>query len=105
MQPFFSLEESVTRGAVLYRSGRPEEAVQALKQTDDEVGLLFLALAECARGKPAEARKALQRLRKGLIGAAATDPLAPPTSMAWQKRLKVNLLLQEAEASLLASKP
>jgi tetratricopeptide (TPR) repeat protein len=104
LKPFLSLDDPVTRGAVLFRSGRPEEAVQALKHTDDEVGLLFLALAECARGKRAEARRALHQVRQSLIGAAAADPLAPTPGMAWQKRLEVSLLLQEAEASLLARK-
>jgi tetratricopeptide (TPR) repeat protein len=105
LKPFLSLDDPVTRGAVLFRSGRPEEAAQALKHTDDEVGLLFLALAECAGGKPAEARRALDQVRQSLIGATAADPLAPAPGMAWQKRLEVNLLLQEAEASLLARKP
>jgi WD40 repeat protein len=105
LKPFLSLDDPVTRGAVLFRGGRPEEAVRALRHTDDEVGLLFLALAECARGKRAEARRALAQVRQSLIGAAAADPLAPAPGMAWQKRLEVRLLLQEAEASLPARKP
>jgi hypothetical protein len=99
------LHDPVMHGAVLFRSGKPEEAAQALKNTDDEVGLLFLVLAESARGRPAEARKSLGRLRQSLISANAADPLAPTFGMAWQKRIEVNLLLQEAEAALLARKP
>jgi WD40 repeat protein len=105
LKGLLDLDDPVTRGAVLFRSGKPEEAVQALKDTDDKVGLLFLALAESARGRPAEARKSLDRLRQSLISAKAADPLAPTPGMAWQKRLEVNLLLQEAEAALLARKP
>jgi Flp pilus assembly protein TadD len=105
LKPFLDLDDPITRGAVLFRVGKPEEAVQALKDTDDEVGLLFLALAEGAQGRPAEARKSLDRLRQSLLIANAADPLAPTPGMAWQKRVEVNLLLQEAEAGLLARKP
>jgi WD40 repeat protein len=104
LKPFLELDDRVTRAAVLHRSGEPKEAAEALKDTNDEVGLLFLALAEHRRGRPAEARKALDRLRQSLLSAAA-DPLAPTPPLPWQKRLEVNLLLQEAEASLLANKP
>src|SRR5262249_13644359 len=102
---FMDLDDPVTRGAVLFRSGKLEEAVQALKDTDDEVGILFLVLAESARGRSAEARKSLDRLRQSLISAKAADPLAPTPGMPWQKRIEVNLLLQEAEAALPARKP
>jgi Flp pilus assembly protein TadD len=92
------LDDPVTRGAVLFRSGKPAEAAQALEGTDDEVGLLFLVLAESSQGKPAEARKLLDQLRQSLISANAADPFAPTPGMAWQKRIEVNLLLQEAAA-------
>jgi WD40 repeat protein/tRNA A-37 threonylcarbamoyl transferase component Bud32 len=105
LEPFLALDDPVMHSAVLFRSGRSEEAVQALKQTDDEVGLLFLALAQSARGEPAEARNALRRVRQELIGGAAADPLAHTPTMAWQKRLEIDLLFAEAEASLSASKP
>jgi WD40 repeat protein len=104
LKPFLELDDRVTRGAVLLRSGEPKEAAELLKDTNDEVGWLFLALAEHRLGRPAEARKALDRLRQSLLSAAA-DPLAPTAALPWQKRLEVNLLLQEAEASLLAKKP
>ena len=105
LKPFLDLDDPITRGAVLLRSGKPEEAAQALKDADDEVGFLFLALAEVARGRPAEARKSLDRLRQSFLSASAADPLAPTPGMAWQKRIEVNLLLREAEAALLARKP
>jgi hypothetical protein len=105
LKGLLDLDDPVTHGAALFRSGKPEEAAQTLKDTDDEVGLLFLVLAESARGRHAEARKSLGRLRQSLISANAADPLAPTAGMAWQKRLEVNLLLQEAEAALLARKP
>jgi WD40 repeat protein/tRNA A-37 threonylcarbamoyl transferase component Bud32 len=104
LKPFPELNDPVTRGAVLFRSGKPKEAAEALKDTNDEVGLLFLALAEHGRGRPAEARKALDRLRQLLLNAAA-DPLAPSPALPWQKRLEVYLLFQEAEALLQGRKP
>lgn len=105
LKPFLDLDDPIMRGAVLYRSGKVEEAIQALKDTDDEVGLLFLALAECARGRPVEARESLDRLRQSLLSANAADPLALTPGMVWQKRIEVNLLLQEAEAGLPVRKP
>jgi tetratricopeptide (TPR) repeat protein len=98
MKPFLSLDDPVTRGAVLFRSGRHDEAVQALQNTDDEVGLLFLALAESGRGKPAEARQALDKVRRSLIRSSATDPLLAGRGMDWQKRLEVELLSSEVES-------
>ena len=98
LKPFLSLDDPVTRGTVLFRSGRHEEAVQALQDTDDEVGLLFLALAECGRGKLAEARQALDKVRRSLIRSSAADPLLADRGMDWQKRLEVELLSSEVKS-------
>jgi tetratricopeptide (TPR) repeat protein len=98
LKPFLSLDDAVTRGAVLFRSGRHDEAVQALQNTDDEVGLLFLALAEYGRGKRALAQQALDKVRRSLIRSRAADPLLSNRGMDWQKRLEVELLSGELQA-------
>jgi hypothetical protein len=72
--------------------------VQALQNTDDEVGLLFLALAEFGRGKPAEAQQALGKVRRSLIRSSAADPLLANRGLDWQKRLEVELLSSEVES-------
>ena len=79
-----------SRGAVLFRSGRHDEAVQALQNTDDEVGLLFLTLAECARGKPAEAQQALDKVRRSLIRSSAADPWLPTAVWTGRSDWKLN---------------
>jgi WD40 repeat protein len=98
LKPFLSLDDAVTRGAVLFRSGRHDEAVQALQNTDDEVGLLFLALAEYGRGKRAQAQQALDKVRRSLIRSSAADPMLTHRGMDWQKRLEVELLSGELQA-------
>jgi WD40 repeat protein len=105
LKRLLDVADPVTHGALLFRSGKPEEAARVLRDTDDEVGLLFLVLAESARGRAAEARKSLDRFRQSFLSAMAADPLAPTPGMAWQKRVEVSLLLQEAEAALLPRKP
>jgi tetratricopeptide (TPR) repeat protein len=98
LKPFLSVDDVVMRGAVLFRSGRHDEAVQALQNTDDEVGLLFLALAEYGRSKPVEAQQALDKVRRSLIRSSAADPLLANRGMDWQKRLEVELLSSEVES-------
>jgi WD40 repeat protein/serine/threonine protein kinase/tetratricopeptide (TPR) repeat protein len=101
----------LTLGAILYRAGQYEEAIERLTELDAEwksSGTMpsltspaycwfFLAMAHHELGCPAEARqwfdKALQRM------AEERD------SAAWNRRLTLDLLRQEAESLLGAEAP
>jgi hypothetical protein len=60
--------------------------------------LLFLALAECGRDKPAEAQQAFDKVRQSLLRSSAASPLLTNRRMDWQKRLEVELLSGEVES-------
>lgn len=93
-----------TLGALLYRAGRPAEALAALRQSREAQGgegspadLLVYGLAAYAAGKPTEARAALERARQ------RRDEIFSPGSggyVAWQLRLEVQLLERELATAL-----
>jgi tetratricopeptide (TPR) repeat protein len=93
--------DPLTRGAVLCRAGRPAEAVQALRASQDAAGLLYRALAEQQRGRGAEARKDHEQAVQWLATPSKNDPKQPNAArLSWDQRLEVDLLRKEVEALL-----
>jgi WD40 repeat protein len=82
--------DAVTRALLLHRAGKHDEAVKLLADQSSPRAQLVRALAERARGRPAEAAQALAKV-------AAPDTLLP-----WEERLELDLLRREAEALLKA---
>jgi hypothetical protein len=81
--------EAVTRALLLHRAGRHDDAVKLLAGQSGPRALLVRALAEQARGRPAEAAQTLAQ-----AAGAATAGLP------WDERLERDLLRREAEALL-----
>jgi hypothetical protein len=81
--------DAATRALLLHRAGRPDDAVKLLGDQSGPRALLVRALAEQARGRPAEAARALAQ------AAGAGD-----TGLPWDERLERDLLRREAEALL-----
>jgi hypothetical protein len=79
----------VTRALLLHRAGRHDDAVKLLADQSGPRAQLVRALAEQARGRPAEAARALARA----VGAQAVE-------MPWDERLELDVLKREAEAML-----
>jgi WD40 repeat protein len=95
-----------TRGALFCRAGRHEEAVKLLAPSSDARGLLFLALAEHGRHRPAAARQALANAVEWLKAPSAQDQRQSNAArLAPLERLEVMLLQREVEALLDAGKP
>jgi hypothetical protein len=95
------LADSVTRGAVLCRAGRWEEAVQELKFSRDGSSLLYRALAEHHRGRNAEAKKDLEQAVQWLAAPSPSDPQQTNAArLPWDERLEIDLLRREVEALL-----
>jgi WD40 repeat protein/serine/threonine protein kinase/tetratricopeptide (TPR) repeat protein len=92
--------DPVTRGAVLHRLGQDAEAAELLRVSTGLTGLLYLALAEHARGRREEAREALgQAVRQ--VEAASTEGRRVP----WEERFEDGLLRREAEALVQPREP
>jgi Flp pilus assembly protein TadD len=93
-----------TYGDLLYRGGRPKEAVERLTQaakrhSDDPLYWLPLAVAHHQNKQTEDAKKCLARAVQ-LIEQAAKKNAKPP----WNKRLEVQLFRREAE-QLIQGKP
>jgi WD40 repeat protein len=98
--------DPLTRGAALCRAGQHDEAVKLLEPVQEAAGLLYLALAEHSRGRPAAAQKALYRAVGWLGGSSWDDPERTNyTRLPWDERLEVDLLRREIEALLQGGKP
>jgi WD40 repeat protein len=80
---------SVTRALLLHRDGKNEDAVKLLADQTSPRALFVRALVEQARGRPAEAARAL---------AQATG--AGDAGLPWDERLERDLLRREAGALL-----
>jgi hypothetical protein len=68
--PLCAKADSLTRGAVLCRAGRPDQAVEALAEARAVPGYYFRALAEYDRHQPDEARRAMQQAASWLAAPA-----------------------------------
>jgi dipeptidyl aminopeptidase/acylaminoacyl peptidase len=79
----------VTRALLLHRAGKHDDAVKLLADGSGPRAHLVRALAERARGSPAEAAKAL-----------AQAAGAPAARLPWDERLELDLLKREAAALL-----
>ena len=95
-----SAEHLESLGLALYRAGRYEDAARTLRESIRRQGRggyghsrLFLALTQQQLGQSDEARQGLGRFRDWLNGQKLTT---------WQERVRWRLLLQEAEALILA---
>jgi hypothetical protein len=98
--------DALTRGAVLCRAGRHEQALQLLGQGDEPAALLYRALAEHGRGKPEAARAALAQAEQWLKAPDRGDPeQTNAAGLTWQQRVEVDLLCHEAQAALAAKPP
>jgi tetratricopeptide (TPR) repeat protein len=96
-------DDDLTRGAVLYRSGRHAEAVQSLKKSETVYSYLYQALAEQSQGDPAKAKDLLERAVRWLQ--APSQENAGETNgewLNWIDRLEVELLRHELEDRLKA---
>jgi tetratricopeptide (TPR) repeat protein len=103
---FSTQADPVTRGASLCRAGHYDEAAKLLGPVQEAAGLLYLALAEHGRGRPAAAREALQRAVWWLEVPGRDDPeRSNYARLPWDERLEVDLLRREAEALLQGGKP
>jgi tetratricopeptide (TPR) repeat protein len=106
-----------TLGAILYRAGRLEEAIQRLTEADRLVQdpadpkLLdspaytwyFLAMAQQANGHDEEAKRWLAKAVKWTDEVLAEHERQGGKQLYWNRRLTLKLLRQEAEALLKAS--
>jgi tetratricopeptide (TPR) repeat protein len=92
--------DPLLRGAVLYRAGHPEEAVQALRGNKDAIALLYRALAESGRGKKDAAKQVLDEAVRWLEAPSAEPNLTNVQRLPWEKRLEAHLLRKEAEGLL-----
>jgi hypothetical protein len=98
---FSTQADPVTRGAALCRAGRHEEAAQVLGPAEEGAGLLYLALAEHGRGRPAAAQDALRRAVRWLEAPSRDDPgRTNYARLPWDERLEMDLLRRETEALL-----
>jgi WD40 repeat protein len=79
----------VTRALLLHRAGRHGDAVKLLADQSGPRAPVVRALAERARGRPAEAAQALTQAAGG-----------PAVQLPWDERLELDLLKREAEALL-----
>jgi tetratricopeptide (TPR) repeat protein len=103
---FTTQADPVTRGAALCRAGRHDEAAKVLGPVQEAAGLLYLALAEHGRGRPAAGKEALQRAVRWLEASSRGDPeQSNYARLPWDERLEVDLLRQEIEALLKGGKP
>jgi WD40 repeat protein len=78
--------DAVTRALLLHRAGRHDDAVKLLAGQSGPRALLVRALAEQARGRPAEAAQALAQAAPAAAG------------LPWDERLEREVLRREAEA-------
>jgi hypothetical protein len=93
--------DPVTCAAICHRAGQHDETVKLLAGRSEPRALFFRALAEHARGRPAEARRALEQAAAALEAPGpgnATLPLG--RRLAWDERLELELLKREADAQL-----
>jgi hypothetical protein len=98
--------DPVTRGAALCRAGQHDEAAKVLGPVQEGAGLLYRALAEHGRGRPAAAQEALQRAVRWLEAPSRDAPeRSNYTRLPWDERLEVDLLRREAEGLLQGGKP
>jgi WD40 repeat protein len=98
--------DPVTRGAVLCRLARHDEAVQALEGAKEGTALLYRALAEHGRGKEDEARQALAEAVRWLGAPGQADARRTNAEqLPWHGRLEAELLRAEAEAALQGPRP
>jgi DNA-binding beta-propeller fold protein YncE len=98
---FSTQADPVTRGAALCRTGRHDAAAKLLGPVQEGPGLLYLALAEHGRGRPAAAQEALQRAVGWLEAPSRDDPeRSNYARLPWDERLEVDLLRREAEGLL-----
>jgi hypothetical protein len=92
--------DTLTRGAMLCRAGRHDEAVRVLRQSPDVVARFYQALAEHGRGQPTAARTVLAEAKHWLKrydrGRGATHAALLP----WDIRLEIELLGAELERLL-----
>jgi hypothetical protein len=96
----------VPRGAGPGRAGRHDAAAKLLGPVQEAPGLLYLALAEHGRGRPAAAKQALQRAVRWLEAPSQDDPeRTNHARIPWDERLEVDLLRREVEALLRINKP
>jgi dipeptidyl aminopeptidase/acylaminoacyl peptidase len=103
---FTTQADPVTRGAALCCAGRHDAAAQLLGPVQEASGLLYLALAEHGRGRPASAQEALQRAVRWLEAPSRDDPWRTNYArLPWDERLEVDLLRREAQALLEGGKP
>jgi uncharacterized protein with WD repeat len=97
--------DRITRGALLCRAGRHEEAVKLLAGSSDARGLLWLALVEHGRHRPEAARQALANAMKWLTAPSANAPRqSNAVRLSALDRLEVTVLSREVEALLPAGK-
>jgi hypothetical protein len=81
--------DAVTRALLRHRAGKHDDAVKLLADQSGVRALLVRALAEQARGRPAEAARALAQAAR-----------AAAASLPWDERLEREVLRREAEALL-----
>jgi WD40 repeat protein/tRNA A-37 threonylcarbamoyl transferase component Bud32/tetratricopeptide (TPR) repeat protein len=104
---FTTQADPVTRGAALCRAGRHDEAAKLLGPTQEAAGLVYLALAEHGRGRPAAAQEVLRRAVRWLEEAPSRDDpwRTNYTRLPWDERLEMDLLRRETQALLAGDKP
>jgi hypothetical protein len=103
---FTTQADPFTRGAALCRAGRHDAAAKLLGPAQEAAGLLYLALSEHGRSRPAAAQEALQRAVRWLEAPSRGDPeRSNYTRLPWDERLEVDLLRREAEGLLQGGKP
>jgi hypothetical protein len=94
-------DDPVTRGAVLCRVGRDEEALKVLPEKGDPSALLYRALAEYQRKRPDAAKAAMEQAESWLNTPDPEDPEQTQADhLTWQRRLEVYLLRGEVCAVL-----
>jgi WD40 repeat protein len=102
---FSTQADPVTRGAALCRAGRLDDAAKELGPAEEAAGLLYLALAEHGRARPAAAQEALRRAVRWLEAPSRDDPeRSNYARLPWDERLEVGLLRREIEALLQGGK-
>ncbi len=102
-----------TLGVVRYRAGRYddavrrlEEAVQVRGQGGTPVDWLFLAMAQQRLGRPAEARRQLEKAVRWLDENAIPGKTPEETvPLSWSHRLELDLFRRQAEALLPSDPP
>ena len=101
---------TILRGAALTRSGKWEEAVEALTEgtilaegIDVPKAWLFLALAEQKAGRTESAKRWLRQVRlwqERYGDVTAKAPGVRSATLTWQQRLELKLLRDEAEKAM-----